>query len=241
MTVTADVALDRLGPDAVLSHESAARRLGIDLVHAGGDHLTVPRDRSRRRVEGWRVHRRDCAPHEIRVVDGLSQTAPVRTVHDLARTLPLGEALAAAESAVRAKQVTADDLTAALEASTGAWAERPRTVAALLAPADSVLESLAAALFHEAGLTPRRQFDISDPHGQPVATVDFCWPEARLVVEVDGFAFHSDREAYRRDRKRLNALAQRGWRVLRLTWEDVVGHPAVAVALVVSTLRYEAA
>ena len=47
---------------------------------------------------------------------------------------------------------------------------------------------------------------VADEDGGFVARVDFCWPAATLIVEADGFAQHSDRSAYRRDRQRLTAL-----------------------------------
>jgi very-short-patch-repair endonuclease len=71
--------------------------------------------------------------------------------------------------------------------------------------------------------------------------VDFCWPEHRLVVEADGFAFHADRGSYRRDRERQNDLERLGWRVLRFTWEDVQGRPEYVVALVRGCLETAAA
>jgi very-short-patch-repair endonuclease len=70
-----------------------------------------------------------------------------------------------------------------------------------------------------------------------VARVDFAWPAARLIVEADGFAYHSDRESYRRDRERLNHLERLGWRVLRFTWEDVVSRPEYVTNLVGAVLR----
>ena len=49
-------------------------------------------------------------------------------------------------------------------------------------------------------------------------------------MEVDGFAFPADRAAYRKDRRRGNGLQWAGWRVLRFSWEDVVGAPGGVVA-----------
>ncbi|TAL20866.1 MAG: DUF559 domain-containing protein, partial [Frankiales bacterium] len=69
------------------------------------------------------------------------------------------------------------------------------------------------------------------------ARVDFAWPDERLVVEVDGFAFHADRASYRNDRRRTNELVLAGWRVLRFSWEDVVGSPDVVVDQVRRALR----
>ena len=78
---------------------------------------------------------------------------------------------------------------------------------------------------------PCSQFEVWN-HAFLVGRVDFAWPEARLIVEVDGFAFHADRASYRRDRERDNELERLGWRVLRFTWEDVNGRPEYVVALV---------
>lgn len=60
-------------------------------------------------------------------------------------------------------------------------------------------------------------------------------------MEADGYAYHSDRAAYRRDRERLNQLERLGWRVLRFTWEDVRGRPDHVVALVRECLAAAAA
>ena len=55
--------------------------------------------------------------------------------------------------------------------------------------------------------------------------VDFLWREHGLVVEVDGFQFHSTREAFERDRRRDAELQSLGLRVLRVTWRRLVDAP----------------
>jgi very-short-patch-repair endonuclease len=60
--------------------------------------------------------------------------------------------------------------------------------------------------------------------------VDLLWPEAALVVEVDGYAFHSTRSAFERDRRRDADLHATGYLVLRVTWTQIVDDPAVLVA-----------
>lgn len=45
--------------------------------------------------------------------------------------------------------------------------------------------------------------------------------KARLIVEVDGFSYHSSPEQYTRDRKRDRVLTLAGWRVLRFTHTEV--------------------
>lgn len=47
--------------------------------------------------------------------------------------------------------------------------------------------------------------------------VDFYWPEARLVVEVDGFGFHKTRRAFEEDRRRDARLQVARCVVLRVT------------------------
>lgn len=66
----------------------------------------------------------------------------------------------------------------------------------------------------------------------PVAgyRVDVGFPAQRVAIEVDGFAFHSDSEAFHTDRKRQNAIALAGWQVLRFTWLDLTEYPQRVIA-----------
>ena len=43
-------------------------------------------------------------------------------------------------------------------------------------------------------------------------------PRERLIVELDGFAFHGHRAAFERDRTRDAKFQVAGYRVLHLTW-----------------------
>jgi very-short-patch-repair endonuclease len=65
---------------------------------------------------------------------------------------------------------------------------------------------------------------------------DFVWRRERLVVEVDGYAYHSSREGMRRDRRRDRELTARGWRPVRFTFEEVAFDPAQVSAEVASLL-----
>lgn len=66
--------------------------------------------------------------------------------------------------------------------------------------------------------------------------VDFLWAEQRLVVEVDGFRYHSSRAAFERDRARDAELAGLGYRVIRVTWRQIVNEPYVVVARIAQAL-----
>ncbi len=65
---------------------------------------------------------------------------------------------------------------------------------------------------------------------------DLIFDEVRLVVEIDGFAFHGDRQAFERDRERQNTLTAAGWTVLRFTWRHIHDNPAAVIARIEQTL-----
>jgi len=76
---------------------------------------------------------------------------------------------------------------------------------------------------------PTLKFRRQHPIGPYVA--DFACVAARLVVEVDG-ATHSDDAEIAHDRARTEYLERAGWRVLRVTNDDVYrGSDAVADAV----------
>lgn len=224
---------------AVVSHGDAALLWGFELVEQPvALQLTVGRNRSRASLAGCLLRRADLAASDRAVVDGIPVTAPVRTVLDLCRVLSLGHAVAAADSALRRRVVTHEqlvDAVASLPPAPGRLRCR-EVVSRVDAASGSVLESLGRVLFDEAGLRPfETQHPIVTAAGDMVRA-DVAWPQARLVVELDGFAFHADRATYRSDRRRTNALVLSGWRVLRFSWEDVVGRPEVVVAQVRAAL-----
>src|SRR4051794_3783637 len=144
-------ALRALGPRAALSHHDAARAHGIELVDDDGSHhATVPRNFARPRLAGWRVHRADIAT--VTTDSGLLVAGPLATVCGLARVLPLSQAVAAADSAVRRGLVSLDGVTSALRSARGAGAGALREVARLLGDqAGSVLESVLRVLIVTAG------------------------------------------------------------------------------------------
>jgi very-short-patch-repair endonuclease len=66
--------------------------------------------------------------------------------------------------------------------------------------------------------------------------VDLLWRESSLIVEVDGYAYHSSRAAFERDRARDAELQAAGWRVLRVTWRQIVEEPEAVVARLAALL-----
>lgn len=66
--------------------------------------------------------------------------------------------------------------------------------------------------------------------------VDVGFPRAKVAIEVDGWAFHSDQTDFQQDRVRQNEIALMGWQVLRFTWLDLTEYPDRVIALIRSAI-----
>jgi very-short-patch-repair endonuclease len=57
--------------------------------------------------------------------------------------------------------------------------------------------------------------------------IDFAEPQLKVGIELDGYAFHSDKEAFTKDRQRQRELEMLGWRFVRFSgaeiYKDVAG------------------
>jgi very-short-patch-repair endonuclease len=84
----------------------------------------------------------------------------------------------------------------------------------------SELEEAFLALCRRAGL-PDPEVNVR-LHGYEV---DFLWREQRRVIEVDGYAFHSVRGAFERDRRKDVDLELAGFPVTRFTHDQVIHQP----------------
>jgi very-short-patch-repair endonuclease len=80
----------------------------------------------------------------------------------------------------------------------------------------SEAERIALEVMREHTLEP----DESDHRVGPYR-VDFFYRRERLVVEVDGYRYHSTRRRFVADRRRTAYLAARGIQVFPLTWDDL--------------------
>ncbi len=209
-----------LATGGVLSHQSAAKMWGLR-PHDGPVHVTVIGE-ARKRRPGVRIHR----SHSLNaaVQDGLPLTTAARTLQDLAAHVPQHELDRAVEQAQILRLATRNEI-AADDAATrppGASSRARRTSPALTR---SEAERRLLALIRQARL-PRPETNVV-VHG---FEVDLLWREQRLIVEVDGFVYHSTRQAFERDRARDAALQAAGYRVIRVTWRQIVHEPHALIA-----------
>jgi hypothetical protein len=215
-------ALLAAGDGAVLSHRWAASLWGV-LPRPARVEVSLPHRKLRSRA-GLTIHVVTPFAHgDIQHRDGLPLTAPVRTLLDLAATVERNELEAALREARVLGLLGDAELKRALDGHRGrAGAARLREAleGSGSAPTRSRLERTMLRLIAAAGL-PRPL--VSHRIGR--FTVDFVWPEQRVVVETDGWHAHGHRAAFEDDRARDAELAGLGYVVLRFTWRQIADEP----------------
>lgn len=223
------------GSDSVLSHRSAGAIWGIlDRVPRDVDVTVVGRDCGRKPgIRHRRVARLEAIDVDVR--SRLPITAPARTVLDLGSVLEWRAFRRAVNEALVGKLVRENDLRLVLGRYRGARGgpQLRRLLADGRGPSLTRSEA------------ERRLLDLLAVHGMSVPEtnvrlgryeVDFLWRAERMVVEVDGYAFHSTRRSFERDRLRDAELQAQGFAVVRVTWRQIVETPAAAVGRIVRVL-----
>jgi very-short-patch-repair endonuclease len=224
------------GGTAVLSHRSAARLWGVWAAPSPVE-ITVSGGRTPR-VAGAVVRRAVLADGDVSRREGFPVTSPARTVHDCLLTMPAGAARTLLDRALQQGLVTIGDLDQRQVAAKGRWGatKSARMLAEVHPGTHSDGERrLARALRHRnvTGWVTNLHVRLS----ACTAVVDVAFEEAKLAVEVDGWAWHSDAERFQADRTRQNLLQLAGWTVLRFTWHDVAGRSDHVVDVIVAALR----
>ncbi len=197
-----------LATGGVLSHRSAGALWGLRPWN-GRIEVTIPWRKSQR--PGLLLHRAVLSPDEINTHEGIPVTTPARTQLDLAGVLQKHQLQQAINEAERQR----------LEGPNPERHPTKRGTKALraLAPPTHTRTDLEAA-FHTF-LNDRR---LPTPQTNVLIEgieVDFAWPESKLVIELDSWEYHRTRAAFEGDRRRDRRLVAAGWRVIRVTWEDL--------------------
>jgi very-short-patch-repair endonuclease len=207
------------GPQAVLSHRSAAALWGIVPSAGGLIEISVPSSSGRRRRD-VQIHRRPrLAESDLTVHDRIPVTTPVRTLIDIARRLEPARLERAVNEADRLDLVDPETLAEALDSYPGQRGVGP--LRELLGKrtfrlTDSELERRFLRIVAGAGLpipeTGRRINGFK---------VDFFWADLGLVVETDGLRYHRTPAQQARDRVRDQAHLAAGLAPLRFTHAQV--------------------
>lgn len=218
------------GEGAVVSHGTAAAFHGLwDKFPALID-VTVPVEAGRK-IDGVRCRRcRYPEPEEVEVRYGVAVTTVARTLVDLAGMVGMKTLRKTVGRAAIRKKLDLQAVDLAIHN-----AKRRRGLKALelaLVPyrtkdgkvpdVRSDFETLVLPELIEMGL-PRPGCNVWLHIEGERFLVDFLWEQERVIVETDGRETHETPIAFQSDRRRDQFLAGAGYRVLRITWEQIHG------------------
>lgn len=215
------------GAGAVSSHRTAGALWGLDGMPPGVVEITTLR---RLRSPAVLLHQSRLTPRDATAIGSIPVTDSTRTLIDLGAVARREMVEVALDDALRRRLTSLKLLLARLDDLGGKGRRGAGVLRSLLEqrdpkkpPPESVLEARLIGLLRRARLPePARQFPVREG-GRLLARVDLAYPEVLLAIEADGYRYHSGRVAWQRDLKRRNALTSRGWRVIHVTWNDVVG------------------
>jgi very-short-patch-repair endonuclease len=217
------------GPQAKLSHRSAAGLQGIRRDNRPNPDVTLPSSsvRPRPRIE---VHKSSTLePADFTTVAGIPCTTVARTLVDLGDVVSRREVERALDQAERLRLF---DGKAVHEALTRAG---PRRGAGILRAVLGSYEepALTEEGIEEAFLALCRQASLPSPAVQAWITLgdgiaykaDFLWRRHKLIAETDGRDVHTTRKAFEHDRLRDQRLTLARYTVVRFTWRQVTREP----------------
>jgi very-short-patch-repair endonuclease len=198
----------------LLSHCSAAALWGITKADR---HVHVTSRMGRPGRRGIALHRARLHPEDRAVREGIPVTSVARTIFDLSELVDRDRFVRVAEEADRLRLLELAELRRLCDRNRGRRALQPihevlGVPVVVMPDARSELERRFVAFC--------RERELPQPAMNVVVEgflVDAFWPRARVVVELDGFAFHRHRAAFERDRARDAALQVAGYKIMRLT------------------------
>lgn len=235
------------GPDAVATSSSAAALWRLPGFNVDVAEVLVPTGTNHRPQHG-RLHQSRTLPaHHTTVTQGVPVITPARLVVELAARTSPRRVERAAENAIAASILTPDALASVVSELAGRGRRGSTLLRTLVegiapgyVPPASELEARFRDLVRSAGIGGGvTQVDVGGEEWE--GRVDVAFPAAKLVVELDSRRWHQSRSAMESDRRRDNALVMAGWRVVRITWRQILDDPVGVVALLRSLLADAAA
>ena len=230
------------GPGAVASHRSAAALWGVPGFPERPVDVLRPRHTDHRSTLGPVHETRVLPPGHVAVVDAIPVTSAGRTLFDLAAVTRPERLERALDTCLGRRLVSLVTLRSVLDELGGRGRPGVGVMRRLLhergaiPAAESELERELLAVLSEGDLpAPRRQLELGG--ADPAGRVDFAYTQARLVIEADSRRHHMSKLDFENDRRRDNVLMSAGWRVLRITWQQVAERPNEVVRLVREALR----
>jgi hypothetical protein len=211
------------GDGAALSHRDAAANHRMRQCNRGVFEVTVPRKQRAR--PGIQLHYARLPADEVTTVRGIPVTTVPRTLLDLAAVRPRREvemAMKEAEVARLWDRLSLPQLVARHPGHRGT--HTIRAILESLAAGTEITKEEIVALFLsliDRGRLPRPELSRYVEGRE----CDCVWWERQVVVELDGYAVHGTRRNFESDRERDRILQAAGWRVIRVTWRQLLDDP----------------
>jgi len=218
-------ALLACGELAYLSHGTAAAIWGFRDRPPRKIEVTIVGRKSGRQPAGITIHRtRHLAQIDKRLHAGLRIVSPARALLDIAGALDGRELERALDEALATRKTTLNAVRAVLrDYPRRSGAARLR---ALASPHRTL--TMTRSECEERFLELVRKADLPSPEVNAKVgrfEVDFCWRRWRVIVEIDGYPFHSSPAALERDHRRDTVLQQMGFLVIRILGRELVTAP----------------
>lgn len=226
--------------DCVVTDRTAAWLWGAEMALAPNDHLVAPRvsvfsppgHRLRNGLAASGERMLSC--RDVRELDGLRVTTPLRTACDLGRLLHRDGALAAMDALTRLGAFSVNELGLEVPRFSGyRGVVQLRALAPLVDPgSESWGESVLRLRWLDAGLpSPVCQVPVSSPSGG-TWWLDLGLPALRFAAEYDGSAFHTETDRRHDDFRRDFLRNDQGWVIVVVRSHNVTGvHQDVDVLL----------
>jgi very-short-patch-repair endonuclease len=97
----------------------------------------------------------------------------------------------------------------------------PSDFSELVLPFDSPLENDFYLTWHEQALDLLYPLTPQCSVKGGAYRLDFAYPPLQFGIELDGYTYHSDREAFTQDRKRQREIEALGWRIVRFSGDEL--------------------
>ena len=220
-----------VGADALLSHRAGLALRDLMRSESGLIDVTVPGSSGKPGPKGVRVHTTlSMCPHDVAVVDGIPVTSLAWTVVDYAATTNRREVRLILEALERRRIYIGRELDELLDRTPNRKGVKTlrAAIADITGPAPWLQSELEHA-FRELISTS----DLPEPEANVLVEgelVDALWRHERVIVELDGFAFHKTRAQFEKDRRRDAKLTVAGYRVLRITQQRLQHEPEAVLA-----------
>lgn len=238
-------------PGQVYSHTTAAAIHGIPLpphLDRTTLHISVPAPRTAPRRPGVVGHSLRVHEFAPRRVNGLPVMSAADTWCHLSALISREDLVAAGDFIIspphqrrtaRPPLATADELRSAADRHRGnRGAENVAWALPLLRPGvDSPPESHLRVLIVTSGLPEPLIADPTPVEDGIVLHPDLKFPAARVAIEYEGDGHRTDQRQWRRDITRRELLEAAGWRVIRVTAEDLYVHPDALIRRIRAALR----